>query len=160
MRALAAAVPSEGEKPYLLVHVELPEDFSRVKQMLIVDDLLSIPGQERNVEQKRSPVSIDEEESCQKCVDGGFWNDVGVEAVAEVNRVDIIAMIIVKTLSHGSANALDESRNYSGNIRTSQSTVNRERRLVGIRYHSKSLYMMVKNTWRKRLTAFTRTARR
>ncbi len=32
--------------------------------------------------------------------------------------------------------------------------------LSGIPYHSKSLYIMVKNTWRKRLTAFMMTAKR
>lgn len=30
----------------------------------------------------------------------------------------------------------------------------------GEAYHSRSLYIMVKNTWRKRLTAFINTAKR
>jgi hypothetical protein len=66
-------------------------------------------------------------------VDGGFGYDVCVETVAEVNGIDVVTDS-VSTMSHAG---------------------------VWVKaYHSRSLYMMVKNTWRNRLTAFMSTARR
>ena len=53
--------------------------------------LLDVPGDKRHVEYERQPVSVDKEEEGQETVDGDFGDDVGVEAVAEVNRVDVIA---------------------------------------------------------------------
>lgn len=70
-------------------------------------------------------------------MDSGFGDDIGVEAVAEVDRVDIVTV----------ANMLER---ICGGGRQEQ----------GISHHSKSLYMMVKKTWRKRLTALMRTASR
>jgi len=53
--------------------------------------LLDVPGQERQVQDQRHPVSVDKEKEGQETMDGDFRDDVGVEAVAEVNRVDVIA---------------------------------------------------------------------
>ena len=53
--------------------------------------LLPVPGQQRKVENQSDPISIDEEEEGQESVNGGLWNDVGVEAVAEIDRIDVIA---------------------------------------------------------------------
>jgi hypothetical protein len=66
-------------------------------------------------------------------MDGGFGYNVGVQAVAEIDGVDIIAAHIVSV---------------------------RIFLVRNIAYHSRSLYMMVKKTCRKRLTAFMRTASR
>lgn len=94
---------------YLLVNVELAEDLGGVKQVSVVDDptillvrrrykkrianvLLDVPGQERQVEDQRDPVSVDEEEEGQETVNGGLGDDVGVESVAEINGVDVIAV--------------------------------------------------------------------
>jgi hypothetical protein len=52
--------------------------------------LLDVPAKERQVEDKRHPVSIDKEEECQETVYGSLWDDVGVESVAEVNRVNVV----------------------------------------------------------------------
>lgn len=53
--------------------------------------LLSVPCQEGQVEDKRDPVPIDEEQEGQESVDGGLGDDVGVEAVAEVDGVNVVA---------------------------------------------------------------------
>lgn len=52
--------------------------------------LLGVEGQERQVEEDSEPVAIDDEQEGQKGVDGGFGDDVGVKAVAQVNRVDVV----------------------------------------------------------------------
>lgn len=70
-------------------------------------------------------------------MNGSFRDDVGVEAVAEVNRIDIVT--IEPSVSKKSARPL------SPDFMTD---------------HSRSLYMIVKKTWRKRLTAFISTASR
>ena len=52
--------------------------------------LLCVPGNQRKVQNERQPVAVDEEQEGQESVDGGFGDNVGVEAVAEVDRVDVI----------------------------------------------------------------------
>jgi len=54
--------------------------------------LLYVEDNEWQIEQKRNPVSVDKEEECKDAVDEGFRNDVGVETVAEIDRVDIITV--------------------------------------------------------------------
>jgi hypothetical protein len=55
------------------------------------DVLLRVPSQERQVENERHPVSVDQEQDGQECVDTGLRDDVHVEAVAQVDRVDVVA---------------------------------------------------------------------
>jgi len=62
--------------------------------MLVVKYLLRIPRQERKVEENRKPVTVDQEKYGEKSVDGGFGDDVGVEAVAEVDGVDVVTFQI------------------------------------------------------------------
>lgn len=54
--------------------------------------LLRVESQKRQVQQQREPVSIDQEQEGQESVNSGFGDDVGVEAVAEVDRVDVITI--------------------------------------------------------------------
>jgi hypothetical protein len=65
-------------------------------------------------------------------VNGGFRYDIGVQAVAKVNRVDIIAACC--------------------------SIYGHDKWALAITYHSRSLYMIVKNTCKNKLTAFMTTA--
>ena len=58
----------------------------------ILDVLLYVPGQERQVEDQRQPVPVDQEQEGQEAVHGGFRDDVGIEAVAKVDRVDVVTM--------------------------------------------------------------------
>lgn len=88
--------------------VQLPEDLGRVQQVSVVDDLLDVPGQERGVQDQWQPVSVDEEEERQKSVYGSFGDDVGVQAVAEVDGVDVV------TATQGTLSAAISSRGEFG----------------------------------------------
>ena len=89
--------------------IQLPENFSSIQKMLVLKDpkthqpcfgrqsrdvhsLLSIPREHGQVQNQGNPVSIDEEQESQKGVNGGFGDDVGVEAVAKINGVDVVAV--------------------------------------------------------------------
>lgn len=81
---------SQLEERFLLVDVELAEDLSRIEEVGVVNDLLDVPAKERQVENKRHPVSVDKEEEGQETVYGSLRDNVGVESVAEVNGVDVV----------------------------------------------------------------------
>ena len=52
--------------------------------------LLDVPSKEGEVQDEWDPVAIDEEEEGQESMDGGFGDDVGVEAVAKVDGINIV----------------------------------------------------------------------
>lgn len=74
---------------------------------------------------------------------GCLGDDIGVQTVAEVDRVDVITMIKV----HQQDVIGKSAKHQRPGSRTST-------------YHSKSLYMIVKKTCRNRFTALMSTARR
>jgi hypothetical protein len=98
-------------------------------------------------------------------VDGDFGDDVRVQPVAEINGVNVVAvgpamlakselLLCEKGISvRGAGN--DAARAWRGPSPTHHSNTRKK-----VLYHSRSLYMMVKKTWRKRLTAFISTAKR
>ena len=53
--------------------------------------LLSVPRQERQVQEQCDPVSVDNEEEGEEGMDGGFGHNVGVKAVAKIDGVNIVA---------------------------------------------------------------------
>lgn len=79
-----------GGVTYLLVDIQLPKDLGRVQQVGVVNNLLDVPGQEREVQDQRHPVSIDQEQQRQETMYGSLGNNIGVQAVAEVDRVDVV----------------------------------------------------------------------
>lgn len=99
-------------KCYLLMNVQLAEDFSGVQQVDVIKDpkyvstvgsiapcmwhwwclLLRIPDKQRQVQDQRQPVAIDQEHNSQETMDGSLRDNVGVQAVAKVNRVDVVAI--------------------------------------------------------------------
>jgi hypothetical protein len=81
------------------VHIQLAENLRRIQKVLVLEDLLRIERQERQVQQDREPVAIDDEEEGQERVDGSLGNDVGIQAVAQVDRVDVVAARIRGSLS-------------------------------------------------------------
>lgn len=115
------------------------------------DVLLRIECQERQVEEDRKPVAVDNEEEGQESVNGGLGDDVGVQAVAKVDRVDVVTVQEkgrrkLAMLLRSTARPVGfEPVGYPGENEA---------------YHSRSLYMMVKKTWRNRLTALINTANR
>ena len=54
--------------------------------------LLRVESQERQVENQCHPVTIDNEEDGHKAMNSGLWDDVGVETVAEIDRIDVITV--------------------------------------------------------------------
>ena len=56
--------------------------------------LLPIPHQQRQIQQHRDPVPVYEEQDRQECVHASLRDDVHVEAVAEVDGVDVVAFQI------------------------------------------------------------------
>jgi hypothetical protein len=79
---------------YLLMDVELAEDFSRIEEMSVVNDLLDVPAKERQVENKRHPVAVDEEKEGQETMHSSLGDDVGVKSVAEINGVNVVTFQI------------------------------------------------------------------
>lgn len=104
--------------------------------------LFRVPCQEGQVQHQSHPVSIDKEEEGQESVNGGFGDDVGVETVTEVDGVDVVAGAKLATAQQ-QGSAVSSVCNAA---------------FPGAAHHSRSLYMMVKKTWRNRLTAFINTA--
>lgn len=77
--------------------------------------LLGVPGDERQVDGNRQPVAIDEEEESQEPVDSGFRDDVRVQAVAEIDRVDVVAVVANSSARRG------RGRRYRGPVRAHMS---------------------------------------
>jgi len=61
-----------------------------VAELCLWHVLLRVESQERQIEEDGEPVAIDDKQEGQEGVDGGFGDDVGVEAVAQVDRVDVV----------------------------------------------------------------------
>jgi hypothetical protein len=95
-------------------------------------------------------------------MDGSFGDDVGVETVAEVNRVDVVTA----GRERGLAPSFRRNRLARGGSGVDDGALQPEspqaNELLRERtaYHSRSLYMIVKNTCRNRLTALINTANR
>lgn len=87
-------VEAELDERFLLVYVELSENLSGIQKVLVLEDLLCVPCKQRQVEDQGEPVTVDEEQDSEESVDSSFRNNVGVEAVAEVDRVDVVAFQI------------------------------------------------------------------
>ena len=54
--------------------------------------LLNVKCNKWQIEQKRNPVSVDKEKESQEAVNSRFRDNVCVETIAEVDRVDIITV--------------------------------------------------------------------
>ena len=60
----------------------------------ISSSLLSVPSNQWQVQEQRQPVAVDQEQYRQESVYTGFGHNVHVQAVAEVDRVDVVAFEI------------------------------------------------------------------
>jgi hypothetical protein len=59
--------------------------------------LLGVKGEEWQVENKRKPVAVDKEQKGQESVNSGFRDDVCVEAVTEIDGVNVVTAITLKS---------------------------------------------------------------
>jgi hypothetical protein len=96
-------VEAKLDEGFLLMDVELAENLGSIQEMGVVDDLLDVPCEERDVEQQGHPVAVDQEEQRQESVHSGLGNDVRVEAVAEVDGVDVVTekTVVLASPCHG-----------------------------------------------------------
>lgn len=99
-------------------------------------------------------------------MDRGFGDNVGVQTVAEVNRVDVVTTVPHESASmsfpslmcfptesfHSARFGRDPF--FSPDFSPPHTTQRRPT------HHSKSLYIIVKNTWRNKLTALINTDNR
>ncbi len=98
-------------------------------------------------------------------MDCSFRDDIGVETVAEVDRVDVVTVChtrLARVLCLVRASlSFTTVRSYLIVIRSKISEFTQPDEENGIEtYHSRSLYMIVKKTCKNRLTALIRTANR
>lgn len=77
--------------PSCIHHSTLPANFGGID---VDDSLLHIPPQKRQIQNQRQPIPIDQKQHRQESMHGGFRDDVHVEAVAQVDRVDVVAFEI------------------------------------------------------------------
>jgi len=87
-------VEAELGEGLFLVHVKLAEYLCRIKEMGVVDDLLHVPADERQVDDQRQPVAVDKKQEGQEAMDGGLRDDIRVQSVTEVDRVNIVTFKI------------------------------------------------------------------
>jgi hypothetical protein len=55
--------------------------------------LFNVKGQKRQVKQKRHPIPIDKEQESQKAMNRSFRDNVRVETVAKIDRVNVITIL-------------------------------------------------------------------
>ena len=56
------------------------------------DVLLCIECQKRQIQDDSKPVAVNDEKEGEEGVDSGFGDDVGIKAVAQVDRVNVVTM--------------------------------------------------------------------
>lgn len=61
--------------------------------------LLNVPGKQRQVENQSQPVAVDQKQEGQETVHSSLGDDVGVQAVAEVDGVDVVTVVGVDRLA-------------------------------------------------------------
>jgi hypothetical protein len=64
----------------------------KIEGCLLLHVLLAVPCQQGQIQNQRDPVSVDQEEESQESVYGSFGDDVGVETVAKIDWVDVVAV--------------------------------------------------------------------
>jgi TPP-dependent indolepyruvate ferredoxin oxidoreductase alpha subunit len=85
---------AELDEGFPLVDVELAENLSGVQKVLVVKDLLSVVGEQRQVQDNRKPVAIDNEQEGQESMNSSLGDNVGVETVAEFDGVEVVTFQI------------------------------------------------------------------
>jgi hypothetical protein len=57
-----------------------------------LSSLLCIECQQGQIQEQGDPVSVDQEQERQEGMYGGFGNNVGIQTIAQVDRIDIITV--------------------------------------------------------------------
>lgn len=106
--------------------IQLPEDFSGVQKMLVLEDpvmcqslshnvnslssLLRIECQQRQVQKQGDPVSVNQEQEGQEGLYSGFGHNVRVQAIAKINGVDVVTVHQRSALFHAQERILYPSQ--------------------------------------------------
>jgi hypothetical protein len=61
---------------------------------LLWHSLLCVESQQRQIQQQSQPVAIDQEQEREEGVHGSLRDNVGVETVAEIDRVDVVTAVV------------------------------------------------------------------
>jgi hypothetical protein len=69
-----------------------PKDRKSIYMENREDVLLDVECEEWQIEQKRNPVPVDKEQEGQEAMDCSFRNDVCVETVAEIDRINVVTV--------------------------------------------------------------------
>ena len=57
----------------------------------MIDKLFRVIRKQWQVEDQGDPISIDQEKYGQECVNGCLGHNVGIQAVAEIDGIDVVA---------------------------------------------------------------------
>ena len=82
------------EETFLLVLGQGSEDLSGIQQVVLVDKLVDIERQNRQVQQKHKPVAIHQKENGQESMQAGLWNEPWIQFVAQFDWVDVVTFQI------------------------------------------------------------------
>lgn len=85
-------VETQLDEALLLVLGQGSEDLSSVQHMVLLQNLVSVVGKQRRVQQKHKPVSIDKEENSHDGVKTSLRNKPWVQLVTQLNWVDVVAL--------------------------------------------------------------------
>lgn len=80
------------DEALFLVLGQCSEDLGSVQQVVFVDELVDVESQQWQVQQKHKPVAVKQEKHRQKSVQAGLWNEPWVQFVAQLDRVDVVAL--------------------------------------------------------------------
>jgi len=83
---------AQFDERFLLVNIQLAENFSSIQEMLIIHNLLNIPCDERQIKQKSYPITVDQEQESQEAMYGRLRDDIRVKSVAEVDGINVITL--------------------------------------------------------------------
>jgi len=87
-------VKAEFEERFLLVDIKLPEDLCCVEQVLVLVDFSGVESEQRQVKDDCDPVTINQEEEGEESMYCSLGYDVGIQSVAQVDRIDIVTFKI------------------------------------------------------------------
>lgn len=96
---------AQFDETFFLVLGQSSEDLSGIQQMILGVDLVDVESEQRQVQQETEPVPVDEEQDRDKTLNTSLWDDVLVQFVTQLNRVDVVTLQVTV---HDSEEHLEE----------------------------------------------------
>ena len=76
----------------LLVLGQGSENLGSIQEMVLVEELVDVVGQQGEVQQEGEPVAIDQEQSSDEGMQTGFRNEPWIQLVTQLNWVDVVTL--------------------------------------------------------------------